>query len=889
VTQVGETQPAGAGRRVWATYRSALEGAASGAAVFGVICVCLIALHWLGLGALRTQVRDSLTQTAVTVAALVDGGRHAEFVSAEQEASPAYREAVVPLRRILHARRDIRFLYTMALVSNRACIVLDATPPGDADHDGVEDHSPLMQPYDGSAPALLDALRTGKAQADPEPVTDRWGTYLSAYAPIRDPAGRQTGVVGVDIRADTYAARLLVMRQALQSCVLLALLLSVLLGAVVWRLRRSARRSARDQQSAEEARLAVEARYRQLFEQILDGYALHELIVDDKGRPVDYRFLAVNPAFERLTGLSAGRVIGRTVREVLPGTESHWIETYGRVVQTGIPATFENYSRELDRYFEVSAFRAAPGQFACVFADATARRRALDALREREQRYRQLVEALTDALLVHTIRTDGSLGPIIEVNDEACRRLGYSRDELLGRTPLLFEAQDSGVDTVAIVNRLRAGETVAFEQTHVAKDGRRIPVEIHARAITLGEQPVVLSLIRDITERKEHERLQKQMLQTQKLEGLGLLAGGIAHDFNNLLMGVLGNADLALEDLDERSPVREQLQRIRTTALQAAELCRQLLAYAGKGRFVLDPLDLSNVVREMANLVQVSVSRSAVLRFNLAADMPTVKADAAQIRQVVLNLVTNASEAVGDRSGVISVSTGAMDCDEAYLKAAYAGDDTPPGSYAYVEVADTGCGMDADTQSRVFDPFFTTKFTGRGLGLAAVLGIVRSHRGVITIRSEIGKGSTFRVLFPALTQPAPAVGADAGQASDWRGQGRVLLVEDEEHIRWLAKQMLQKIGFEVAMACDGREAVSTFGRDPASFVCVLMDLTMPHMDGYTAFRELRRIQPDVKVILMSGYSEKDIGERFSGSGLAGFLAKPYPLTELRGLLRRVVG
>jgi len=747
--------------------RSVIEGVACGFIVFVLICVCLVALHALGMAALRTQVRDGLTRTAMTVAALVDGDQHARFVSPEQESTPAYREAVAPLQRVLQARNDIRFLYTMALIDNRARIILDATPPGDADHDGVEDHSPLMQPYDTPAPALLDALRTGREQADPEVVTDRWGKHLSAYAPIRDRLGRQTGVVGVDIRADTYAGRLSAMRRALRTGLFLAALLSIVLGMGVWYLRRSAWISATERQAAEAARGQSEARYR------------------------------------------------------------------------------------------------------------------------------ELVGALTDALFVHTIRSDGTLGPIIEVNDEACRRLGYTREQLIGQTPLLFDATDSPVDVAAIVRRLRSGEPVTFEQTHVTKDGRRIPVEIRARAIVLGGQPAVLSLVRDISERKQHERererVQQQLLQAQKMEGLGLLAGGIAHDFNNLLMGVLGNADLALEEVYAHSPAREQLQQVKLTALQAAELCRQLLAYAGKGRFVIEPLNLSVVVQEMSNLLKVSVSKRAVLRLNLSSAMPVADADSTQVRQVVMNLVVNASESIGERSGAISVSTGAMDCDEAYLKGAHGDGTIRPGSYAYVEVADTGCGMDADTQARVFDPFFTTKFAGRGLGLAAVLGIVRGHHGAIKIQSEVGKGSTFRVLFPVSKEaalPPPAGGAAPGR---WCGQGTVLLVDDEEHIRWLAKQMLEKIGFGVVIAADGREAVTVFQRDPAAYVCVVMDQTMPHMDGVTASREMRWIKPDVKVILTSGYSEDDINERFAGENLAGFLAKPYGMSAMREALRRAVG
>ncbi len=865
------------------------EGIAAGATILAVSAVCLVTLHTLGLNALRTEVRGGLVRVAKTAAAFVDGTQHARFTAPEQEREPAYAMAVAPLQKILRSREDIRFLYTMALRTNRVHIILDATPHGDTDKDGVEDHSPLMQPYDAAAPALLNALRTGRAQTDTEPVRDEWGSYLSGYAPIFDNEGQQTGIAGVDVRTDAYLARLATMRHALWSGLLLALTASTLLGAVVWHTRRGVRQALAKQGVTAHALHDSEERFRQMFDRMLDGFALHELICDEQGRPVDYRFLAVNPAFERLTGLKAEHVVGHTVREVMPHTEAHWITTYGHVAQTGEPITFENYSHDLARYYEVSAYSPAPGQFACLFVDTTARRQIQMALEEREERYRLLVGALSDALFVHDIQPDGRSGPFIEVNDEACRRLGYTREELLKRAGTDIVAPDTQMDIASITAQLKTGQPVTFEQVHVSSEGHFIPVEIHARALNLGGKQVVLSLARDITERKqmerERERVSLQLLHTQKLEGLGLIAGGIAHDFNNLLMAVLGNADLALADIDAHSPVHASLLEIKTTALRAADLCRQMLAYSGRGRFVLEPLDLSLLVGEMSHLLQVSISKQAMLRFNLARVLPAIEADATQMRQVVLNLVINGSEAIGSRSGAIGVTTGVMECDEAYIRTTYLNVNTPPGTYAYVEVSDTGCGMDSETQARIFDPFFTTKFTGRGLGLAAVLGIVRGHRGAIKVYSEVGKGTTFKVLFPTSQEAARAPAAAEAPTANWRGEGTVLLVDDEETVRWIGKRMLERLGFRVITACDGSEAIQVFQQQSPPPTCVVMDLTMPHMDGESAFRELRRIKPDLKVIICSGYNEQEVTERFVGKGLTGFVAKPYQFGELRDVLR----
>ena len=382
-----------------------------------------------------------------------------------------------------------------------------------------------------------------------------------------------------------------------------------------------------------------------------------------------------------------------------------------------------------------------------------------------------------------------------------------------------------------------------------------------------------------IEEQRRH--LETQVLQAQKLESLGVLAGGIAHDFNNLLTGVLGNAQLAQYDLPPVSPVREYVEEIEQAARRAAELCRQMLAYSGKGRFVVQPIDLSEVVEEMGHLLEVSISKKAALKCDLAEGLPAITADATQIRQIILNLITNASEALGEHSGVISVSTGVMDCDRVYFRTTYLDEDLPEGRYVYVEVADTGCGMDQDTCGKIFEPFFTTKFTGRGLGLAAVLGIVRGHRGAIRVYSEPGEGTTFKVLFPAVDQPATPHRGETAAPEELRGTGTVLLVEDEEHVRKTGQHMLERMGFTVLTAVDGREGVRVFREHADEIDCVLLDLTMPNMDGVEAFQELRRIREGVPVILASGYNEQDATQRFTGKGLAGFVQKPYGMQDLQ--------
>ena len=282
----------------------------------------------------------------------------------------------------------------------------------------------------------------------------------------------------------------------------------------------------------------------------------------------------------------------------------------------------------------------------------------------------------------------------------------------------------------------------------------------------------------------------------QKLESLGVLAGGIAHDFNNLLMVVLGHAEMALQEISPRSAVRGNLTEITTAAQRAADLCRQMLAYAGRAVFALERVELRELVEEMAHLLKTAISKKAILNLSLERGLPPIEADPSQIRQIVMNLVINASEAIGDRSGVITVSVGATRCDEEYLRKTELHDDLAPGLYVHLEVTDTGSGMDAETRSRIFEPFFTTKFTGRGLGLAAVLGIVRAHKGALKVYSEPGKGTTFKVLFPALEEKGRERGpSNSSPQADWRGQGTILLVDDEESLIDLGARMLEHLGF----------------------------------------------------------------------------------------------
>jgi signal transduction histidine kinase/CheY-like chemotaxis protein len=389
---------------------------------------------------------------------------------------------------------------------------------------------------------------------------------------------------------------------------------------------------------------------------------------------------------------------------------------------------------------------------------------------------------------------------------------------------------------------------------------------------------------------QDRRQLEAQLFQAQKLESLGVLAGGLAHDLNNMLTPVLGYAELASGLLPEDSPAVPMLEEVGKNTRRAADLVSQILAYAGKGRFVIESVDLSGLVRDMRGLLGAAVSIDAELVYDLGPGLPPVEADATQLRQVVMNLVTNAFESIEKRGGTVTVRTGLMQIDDASLrvKSSHPHTDLPSGTYVYLEVTDSGRGMTADVIETIFDPFFTTKFAGRGLGLAVVQGIVRGHRGTIQVRSEPGQGSTFRLLIPRSTKAA-ATPAVSRKPEGWRGTGTILIVDDEKAVRNFAAHILKQAGLTVLVAGDGQEGLALFRDHQQEIDAAILDLTMPKMGGLEAARAMRGLRPDLPIVLMSGFSISEVTLQSAGFEITEFVQKPFQIPELLAAVRRALG
>ncbi|MBV9505918.1 MAG: PAS domain S-box protein [Acidobacteriia bacterium] len=507
--------------------------------------------------------------------------------------------------------------------------------------------------------------------------------------------------------------------------------------------------------------------------------------------------------------------------------------------------------------------------------DISERKRTEAELRESEERFRVLMEGVRDYAIFMT----DPQGKVVSWGRGAERILGYKEAEILGTdSALVFTPEDRerGEPELEIQTALRDGRA-EDERWHLRKDGSRFFASGVLTPLWRSENELrgFAKVMRDITERKTHE---EAMREAQKLESIGLLAGGVAHDFNNLLTGIIGSASLAAEDLAPSLRARGLLEQVIKAGKRAADLTRQLLAYAGKGSITLESFNISDAVSEILHLLHASIPERVRLHLHLENDLPPIEADPSQIQQIAMNLVLNAAEAIED-DGIISITTGSKQFHEDDLRRLETLSSLRPGEYVFLRVKDSGMGMNEEVKARIFDPFFTTKFTGRGLGLAAVSGIVRGYRGAIEVATAPEQGSAFEVYLP-ISPKAAAAQRESEPAANERGSGTVLVVDDEAVVRDVSKEALERGGYRVLLAENGREALDIFRQHSGIIDLVLLDLAMPVMSGEETHRLMKEIRTDVPILVSSGYSEAMASSRFGRRGMEAFIQKPYTAREV---------
>ncbi|MDD5284238.1 MAG: PAS domain S-box protein [Desulfuromonadaceae bacterium] len=623
------------------------------------------------------------------------------------------------------------------------------------------------------------------------------------------------------------------------------------------------------------------------------------------------RVIIWNRAIEDMTGVNAAEMIGK-------GEYAYAVPFYGEArpqlidllftEREEIAARYPNITRAGDTLMsEVFCHALHNNKGAWVFAkasplhdqsgniigaieiirDITELKQTVDELQETEERYRALFTRASDGIFI--MSTEGKL---IEVNDSFARMHGYSAEEMQQMNLWDLDTVETSSLAPERVRRLLSGETLAFEVEHYHKEGHVFPLEVSASMIYSGGDSYIQCFHRDISERKlaEEERIQleQQFHHAQKLESLGVLAGGIAHDFNNILTVILGHCYMARQDMNSEQEFKVSFQHVENAANRAADLCRQMLTYAGRSESEQTLISLRMLVEEVVKMLQSTLKKNVTIELDLLHDIPIIRGDNGQIQQIVMNLIINAAEAIGEVNGRVKVALAkALILPEQIFTDTF-GTIINPGSYACLEVSDTGCGMDEETQKRIFEPFFTTKFTGRGLGMSAIHGIIKSHEAALQMSSTLGAGTTFKVFFPMSGASDYAVNRSSESATSVKGGGKILLVDDEQTLRNIGTALLEALGFSVIVATNGSEALEIYGEQSSEIDAILLDLIMPVMGGIETYNKLRNIASAIPIIICSGYSEGEVSEIIKNDRHAGFMSKPYNPIELREVMVRMM-
>jgi two-component system cell cycle sensor histidine kinase/response regulator CckA len=644
-----------------------------------------------------------------------------------------------------------------------------------------------------------------------------------------------------------------------------------------------------ERKKAEQKLKESEESYRGLFDNANDAIYIQDL----KGR-----FLDVNKTVEKMYGYDYDDFIGKTP-DFLSAPGKNDLSTIVEKIKeaaNGNPQRLEFWGKRKNGEVFPKEIRLDKGVYfgqkvIIAFAqDITERLENERQLKESEQRFRTLIENSPVAITI------SRKSKIIFVNDAYSKIFGFTEKKELMGTNFLKQIAASERKKIAERNQKREQRITvptSYETVGLRKNGSTFPLNVNVTLINLLTGPATLAYIVDISmiKKAEEERLnlERKILHTQKLESLGVLAGGIAHDFNNLLTGIMGNTGLAMMHCENSSPAKKNLFKIENIASRAAELCNQMLAYSGKGKFVIQPIDINEVIREMTLLLNVSIPKKVSLKVSLDTKIPAIEADVTQVRQIIMNLITNAADSIGKKSGIITVKSSTQFLSGHELKSQYIENKPNDGNYTILEVSDSGCGMKQETLNKLFDPFFTTKFTGRGLGMAAVLGIVRGHKGTLMIESSFGVGTTVKIVLPVSNKKALTIVEKKHDNKLLKGKGSILVVDDEESVRSILKEALEFSGFNIILAEDGEIAIKQYKKYEKDIELIILDLTMPKLNGEETYKRLVKYNPKVKVILSSGFNAQDATKRFASNGIAGYLQKPYRLELLREKIKEVIG
>jgi two-component system, cell cycle sensor histidine kinase and response regulator CckA len=632
----------------------------------------------------------------------------------------------------------------------------------------------------------------------------------------------------------------------------------------------------------EEAMKESQERYRVLFTEMMNGFALLETSGDEPA-PVHLCFLAINPAFERLTGLQAESVLQKPIVEALPGIDPAWIGILHRVATTGKPEHFEQYIHILKKHLEVTAFSPKHKQCAIVCVDITKRKQAEETL----QQNRNFLQTMIDHLPVAVFAKSAEDGRFVLWNKTSEQLFGLSAGEILGTTDYNLFSKDQASD-------FRQKEQNAFRDHRIEDTpddivnsihlGRRVLHTIKVPVYDDKDKPLyLLGISEDVTTQRN---LEVRLLQAQKLETVGRLAGGVAHDFNNILQVIRGYSTLALKGLSENDPLREYLQEIQAAEEKAASLTHQLLAFSRRQILQMKVLNLNTIVSEMQKLLCRLIGEDVELSTSLAPDLGCVKADPLQMEQVIMNLAVNARDAM-PRGGRLRIETANAQLDPGPVTEQL---DVMPGPYIILTVSDTGLGMDMETLNHLFEPFFTTKekYKGTGLGLSMVYGIIKQSGGNILVESELERGTAFRIYLPRVSEmAAPSVAQSAPQPTR-RGTETILLVEDEPGVRKLIAEILKTSGYHVLMASSGREALTIAERHAGTIDLLITDVIMPDLNGREVADRLRDLRPGLLVLFVTGFTSETILRHGDPESFKPVIRKPFSPETLSLKIREIL-